>query len=297
MNDNNNNNKEKEIKKEEKEEKKHIIMKVKPTVLRQLRELAGYTQEQVFKEGIDVSKLESSDKEYIEVNLEILQKLSELYDFGLSVFFLPELPYTLEDINKKFITPIQLGTDYAHRILKLYRRCIYLRDSISDYSDRRPEPNRYSLKDDPKEVAEKEGDSIMLGSIKNNIEEKYCIYVFHISIGDRLVLTDERPYIIAVSRWKDSEMFGVRDILHCYAHVLLRTSSFCMVDNEVERWCNAFADTLSEKYDDVRTTIHMYGKPYLEALNVLNYRLDELSDILDVKISTVEKVIGVLHKF
>jgi len=69
------------------------------------------------------------------------------------------------------------------------------------------------------------------------------------------------------------------------------------VDNEVERWCNAFVDTLSEKYDDIMTTIHMYGKPYLEALNVLNYRLDELSEILDVKISTVEKVIGVLHKF
>jgi transcriptional regulator with XRE-family HTH domain len=254
---------------------KRIIMKVKPTILRQLRELAGFTQEQILQNGIDINELESSDREYIEVDLKTLQTLSKIYDFGLSVFFLPELPYTLEDINKKFITPIQLGTDYANRILKLYRRCIYLRDSITDYSDRRPEPNRYSLKDDPKEVAEKEGDSIMLGSIKNNIEEKYCIYVFHISIGDRLVLTDERPYIIAVSRCKDGEMFGVRDILHCYA----------------------FADTLSEKYDDVRTTIHMYGKPYLEALNVLNYRLDELSEILDVKISTVEKVIGVLHKF
>jgi transcriptional regulator with XRE-family HTH domain len=288
--------KEKEMK-EEKEEKHIITMKVKPAVLRQLRELAGYTQEQVLKEGIDVIKLESSNQQYIEIDLEILQKLSELYDFGLTTFFLPKLPYTLEDINKKFITPIQLGTDYANRILKLYRRCIYLRDSITDYSDRRPEPNRYSLKDDPREVAEKEGDSIMLGSIKNNIEEKYCIYVFHISIGDRLVLTDERPYIIAVSRRKDGEMFGVRDILHCYGHVLLRTSSFCKVDNEVERWCDAFADALIEKYDDIRTTIHMYGKPYLEALNVLNYRLDELSDILDVKISIVEKVIGVLHKF
>jgi transcriptional regulator with XRE-family HTH domain len=284
-------------KKKNKENDKDITMKVRPAVLRQLRELAGYTQEQVLKEGIDVAKLESSDREYIEVDLKTLQKLSELYDFGLSVFFLPELPYTLEDINKKFITPIQLGTDYSHRILKLYRRCIYLRDSVSDYNDRRPEPNRYSLKDDPKEVAEKEGLDLMLGSIRYNIEEKYCIYVFHISIGDRLVLTDERPYIIAVSRWKDGEMFGVRDLLHCYGHVLLRTSSFCMVDNEVERWCDAFTDAVSEKYDDIRTTIHRYGKPYLEALNVLNYRLDELSEILDVKISTVEKVIGVLHKF
>jgi transcriptional regulator with XRE-family HTH domain len=276
---------------------KRTIMKVKPTILRQLRELAGFTQEQILQNGIDINELESSDREYIEVDLKTLQTLSKIYDFGLSVFFLPELPYTLEDINKEFITPIQLGTDYANRILKLYRRCIYLRDSITDYSDRRPEPNRYSLKDDPKEVAKKEGPNLMLGSIKNNIEEKYCIYVFHISIGDRLVLTDERPYIIAVSRCKDGEIFGVRDILHCYAHVLLRTSSFCKVDNEVERWCDAFADALIEKYDDVRTTIHMYGKPYLEALNVLDYRLDELSEILDVKISTVEKVIGVLHKF
>jgi transcriptional regulator with XRE-family HTH domain len=276
---------------------KRTIMKVKPTILRQLRELAGFTQEQILQNGIDINELESSDREYIEVDLKTLQTLSKIYDFGLSVFFLPELPYTLEDINKEFITPIQLGTDYANRILKLYRRCIYLRDSITDYSDRRPEPNRYSLKDDPKEVAKKEGPNLMLGSIKNNIEEKYCIYVFHISIGDRLVLTDERPYIIAVSRCKDGEIFGVRDILHCYGHVLLRTSSFCKVDNEVERWCDAFADALIEKYDDVRTTIHMYGKPYLEALNVLDYRLDELSEILDVKISTVEKVIGVLHKF
>jgi len=156
---------------------KRTIMKVKPTILRQLRELAGFTQEQILQNGIDINELESSDREYIEVDLKTLQTLSKIYDFGLSVFFLPKLPYTLEDINKKFITPIQLGTDYAHRILKLYRRCIYLRDSITDYSDRRPEPNRYSLKDDPKEVAEKEGDSIMLGSIKNNIEEKYCICI------------------------------------------------------------------------------------------------------------------------
>jgi transcriptional regulator with XRE-family HTH domain len=279
----------KDKKKKNKENDKDITMKVKPAVLRQLRELAGYTEEQVLKEGIDVIKLESSDGKYIEVDLKTLQKLSKLYDFGLSVFYLPELPYTLEDISKKFITPIQLGTDFTRRILKLYRRCIYLRDSITDYSDRRPEPNRYSLKDDPKEVAEKEGDSIMLGSIKNNIEEKYCIYIFHISIGDRLVLTDERPYIIAVSRWKDGEMFGVRDILHCYGHVLLRTSSFCMVDNEVERWCDAFADTLSEKYDDVRTVIHRYGKNYIKALNALNYRLDELSDILNAKVDVVKK--------
>lgn len=30
---------------------------------------------------------------------------------------------------------------------------MYLRDSVSDYNDRRPEPNRYSLDDDPKVVA------------------------------------------------------------------------------------------------------------------------------------------------
>jgi hypothetical protein len=86
-------------------------------------------------------------------------------------------------------------------------------------------------------------------------------------------------------------MFGVRDILHCYAHVLLRTSSFCKVDNEVERWCDAFADSLINKYNKVRTVIHRYGKHYIKALNTLNYRLDELSDILDAKVDVVKKVL------
>jgi transcriptional regulator with XRE-family HTH domain len=282
-------------------------MKVRPAVLRQLRELAGYTQEQVLKEGIDVAKLESSDGKYIEVDLKTLQKLSKLYDFSLSIFFLSVLPYTLEDINKKFITSIQLGTDFTRRILKLYRKCIYLRDSVSDYNDRRQEPNRYTLKDDPKEVAEKEGDNIIFGNIRYNLEEKYCIYVFNISvIGDRLVLTDEKPYIIAVGSLNDNSMYSMYDLLHCYGHVLLRISFFCRFNekvnqkeeaDEIERWCDAFASALIEKYNDIRTVIHKYGRNYIKALSTLDHRLDELTDILGVKVDVVKKVMEDSYRF
>jgi len=48
----------KDKKKEKEEEKDIITMKVKPTILRQLRELAGFTQEQILQNGIDINELE-----------------------------------------------------------------------------------------------------------------------------------------------------------------------------------------------------------------------------------------------
>jgi hypothetical protein len=46
------------------------------------------------------------------------------------------------------------------------------------------------------------------------------------------------------------------------------------------------------KYYDVRTIIHRYGRNYIRALSVLNYRLDELSDILNAKVDVVKKAVA-----
>jgi len=330
----------------------NFTIKVRRSVLKQLRELAGYaTPQMVFKEYlIDVERLETvksntnvdtdinTDNDYVNININVLRELSRIYGFPLSAFFLSDVSETLDDINRKFTTPLNLFKSYAKDILRMYRLSNYYRDEIDIYNDKRQEPMKFTLNDNPREVAGLFKDILFKNNIKSTKEiedtllSTYSIYIFRFNISDRhrmLVLADKKPYIIAInhglfidtrdissiSKEEPEEIHELWYILHGFAHILLRHSSYCEegkipTENKEELkwedWCCVFADSLANKSRntaikdiiyrlEAEHLINKFGLHYLKALDTLNYSDYELSDILDTKIKTVEILRGMLY--
>ena len=314
-------------------------MKVRPEIFRWLRESAGYSIEEISKIlNVDtkiIKKIEDSNKEYEDIRLSWLRKLSSRYKRQLACFFLPEVPEDEKNILTKISNrhyryskqePITIGTEVAKKLLLADRRARYLRSIIQVKDERREEPARYRIIDDPEESAKRERiryklDKITFESMRNYIES-YCIYVFQFNLPLDVIrgftLTDEKPYIIVVNS-KDSKTGKLFTLIHEYAHILLRESSYCNTNEDladvisdnnknvnVEVWCNRFAaeflmpgaqllsDIEKEKYNnrDIDDLLNKLSKTYnvsryALAVRLLNIGPKHMKDILRNKLDDI----------
>jgi len=281
---------------------KYIMMKVRPTVFKWLRESAGYSIDEVseiLKVDPEVIKdIENSKKEYEEIRLSWLRKLSAKYERQLECFFLPEVPKDEENIltnmNKRYYRSnkqesVVIGTHTAKILLSADREARYLRTIIED--DKRIKPAEYSVYDDPEMIAKKERKLYEVASTKakvnfdnmRNYIERYTIYVFQFDLPLDIIrgftLVDKIPYIIVINS-NDSSNGKLFTLIHEYAHILLRESSYCNIDestkgNNIETWCNRFTAAFLMPKDQLLNDI--------KTIKVItDNKLDELSNKYNV---------------
>ncbi|MEM2857306.1 MAG: ImmA/IrrE family metallo-endopeptidase [Candidatus Nitrosocaldaceae archaeon] len=249
-----------------------VMLKVKSSVFKWLREDSGYTIKEVARK-LDVTPKDIEDwesKSIIKLTYEQIKRLAQLYDVPVTNFFLPHPPpyQPLSFLRRGEIIMVSPKVHKIKRKARYLRSIIYEidRENIEKIKDRIP---HYRIDEDPEECAKQERSKHFnaieltrtkdskdklkkLGKLKKKLAE-IGIYVFEFNMPLEEVrgfsLVDELPYIIVINA-EDSINGKIFTLLHEYAHILLRDQKGCtemeLADDKkeyrgIERWCNTFA--------------------------------------------------------
>lgn len=269
-----------------------IELDISASLLKQLREKTGYTENQAAKKLEialeDFIKMESGQ---LPVSIHVIKKLSEIYKYPLITFFeekAPDYPHQLKDyrINRdKRLTP---------EVYKAERRAYYLVSELREISDERsriPEfPNNIEATELAGAFKQKIGlekpyskkPEDILGKYKNQLEKKLGIVIieYPLKAEDVRAFCISSEISIIVLNEQDKPQTKLFSLFHELCHLLLKNSAICSIEiegthpNEIEYYCNLFsAETLVPIEDLI---------PKISKIQINEEKISELTNIYGV---------------
>ena len=168
--------------------RKSLEIKVKPEVLKTLRETSGYIVEEIAKKlKTTVTKVQETEEGFASFTLTQIKKLADIYHRPLAAFFtdtLPKLP-ALSDyrINReKRLTP---------QIYIAERRAFYLANKLAELSDKKSQIPTFSETLKPDELAMEFRKYLNIELLKSKKPEEYLAHykqVLEEKLGKRVDL-------------------------------------------------------------------------------------------------------------
>ena len=264
-------------------------IKVKPDIIKWLRESSGWTYEDVSRAlNISIQQVQRWEEGVDNPTLIELKRIAGAYHRPLSAFFLPkpiEEPPLPADLRK---LPGD-GRPFTKKTLLAIRKARNLQSASEDLLknlDARLDPDitSVSIKESPEVIGKRERELSRI-----TIEEQFkwkgpheafllwrewieskniLVFQFPMDIEELrgLTLMDRKPYAIVIN---SSDLIQARifTLLHEYAHILIDKPALCTPENpttekggaNVEAWCNNFAgaflaplDAFTRLFDEMR---------------------------------------------
>ncbi|HDM75184.1 MAG TPA: ImmA/IrrE family metallo-endopeptidase [Deltaproteobacteria bacterium] len=251
--------------------KKRMFVEIKPELLRNLREIFGFSKEQVAKKlQTSQTKIEQIEKGELPLTLSQLKKLAKLYRVSLALFFsesLPKLP-TVPDyrlnrerkLNPEVFIAQKKAYYLARELYSLTERTstipyhLHQLDAIQLAKSFRKILDIELIKNKPaKEILQK---------YKSCIEEKMFVPVIEhpLKAEDVRAFSIHGDVCIIVLNEEDAPEVKLFSLFHEVAHLLKKTGALCSIDleiesTEVETFCNHFAAEFLVPADDLREEI------------------------------------------
>ncbi|WP_169336400.1 helix-turn-helix domain-containing protein [Archaeoglobus sulfaticallidus] len=245
-----------------------IAVRLNPDVLKWLREISGYSIEEVAEKlKIEVEKLELIEEGKLGPTFTLIRDLSKIYKVPVAAFFLPKPREIPMPKDYRFIPGRE--SKFDKETLLVFRKVRGLQKVAKELIENlgytiEPHIERVSLKDKPEKIAEKYREefglteelqaefkdaSAMFKYLRQKIEElNIFVFQYGMPVKDArgFTLTDDFPIIITVNS-KDLYKPRIFTLMHEFGHVLLGESVVDIPNiaipttNIVERWCNEFA--------------------------------------------------------
>ncbi len=296
-----------------------VAVDLNPDVLIWLREMSGYTIEEVAnKLKIEKQKLELIEEGKKRPPLPLIKNLSTIYKVPVAAFYLPNPRETYRPKDCRFIPGRE--SKFTKKTLLIFRKVSGIRKVAKELIENlgeNPAPyiERLTIDDKPEEAAMRyrrqlglseelqtnfKAASSFLKYLREGIENlNIFVFQYNMPVEDArgFTLIDDYPVVITINSG-DYYTPRIFTLLHEFGHVLLGES---VVDiptiaapatNSVEKWCNEFAssflfpkDIAHRVFDENRSsltdikTLNMMSKKYNVSKHMLFYNMFKLGYI------------------
>jgi Zn-dependent peptidase ImmA (M78 family) len=248
---------------------KSIKVEINPKVFKWLREISGWTIEEVsvrLRTSIEaIESIESGEKP---PTLWQLKELSKAYKRPLASFFLSK-PLRQPPMPKDYRMIPDKKDTFDRKTIYAIRRARSLQDIGHDLlknieHDTEPEIRSVTIRRDPEKLAAEYRTKFNLSEerqrrfrnayefrnfMRDALEDlNILVFQFSMPVEDArgFVLTDRTPYVIVINS-KDIIEARLFSLMHEFAHILLGETVIDLPDfraaaeSRIERWCNRFA--------------------------------------------------------
>ncbi len=265
--------------------KKQKEMKLHPEVLKALREMSGYTVEEIAKKlKTSVDNVASVEEGEASFTLTQIKKLSEIYKRPLAAFVsssIPELPKSPDyRINReKRLTP---------NIYLAQRRAHYLLEKIKELSGKKSQIPLFSEKLKADEMAREFRKTLNIGIIKHRkpdeiladykkvLEDVLTILImeYPLKADDVRAFSIYSDLSAVVLNESDKPSIKLFSLFHEVCHLIRKTGGICSLDIEQrgqdeEYYCNGFAAEFLVPSDDLSVEVGKYSYVDEEAISKL----------------------------
>jgi len=251
--------------------RKSILVKTKSEVLRRLREMLGFSAEEIAKKlKTTPEKIKQVENGKDSFTLSQIKKLSNIYHISLAAFFsdsIPEIP-TIPDYRlnrEKRLNP---------QVFIAQRRAYYLSKEIALLSNKKSEIPSFKIGITPKELAHVFREYLGLEVIKNKnpkeilreyksrIEQKMFVPIveYPLKAEDVRAFSMYSDISIIVLNEKDRPELKLFSLFHEIGHLLTKSSALCSIEIElenrgIESYCNRFSAEFLVPENDLKTEI------------------------------------------
>lgn len=249
-------------------------IKLRPEVLKALRESSGYSVEEIARKlKTSADKVEAVEKGNTSFTLTQIKKLAEIYRRPLAAFFsssIPELPKNTDyRINReRRLTP---------NVYLAERKVYYLSEKIKELSGKRSQIPTFSEELKADDLAREFRKNLKIELIKNRkpveiladykkvLEDELTILILEYP----LKADDVRAFCIyselssMVLNEEDKPSIKLFSLFHEICHLIKKTSGICSLDIEQpnqkeEYYCNGFAAEFLLPSEDLRVQLEKY---------------------------------------
>lgn len=266
-----------------------VSVKVKPDVIKWLRESAGWTTAETGSH-LDVPEetILSWEQGASHPTFSEICKMAKAFKRPSAAFFLPK-PAEEPPIPQDFRRLPGASRSFSKKTMEVFRRARNLQSTGKELlenlnHDIQPDITKVVISDSPEKVATAERDRLGITiaeqiackdkykafSMWRNLIESEGIMIFQFSMELEelrgFTIIDSVPYVIVVN---SSDDIGARifTLLHEYGHILLREPALCTPEEptkdphgaEVEAWCNRFSAAFLLPPDDIKADFEKAG--------------------------------------
>ena len=255
---------------------KSMEIKVKPQILKTLRETSGYTIEEIAKKlKTSAKRIEEIEKNISSFTLTQIKKLADIYCRPLAAFFtdaLPSMPALADHrINRgKRLTP---------QVYVSERRAYYLTNKLAELTGKKSQIPLLSETLRVSEMAEEfrkylnieplksKNPEELLGHYKQILEEKLLISIIELPLKTEDVrgFSIVADIAIIVLNEEDKPQIKLFSLFHEVYHLLKRTSGICSIEIEqegeaIESECNRFSADFLVPLNDLKEESNRFSQ-------------------------------------
>ena len=271
--------------------RKSLEIKVKPEILKTLRETSGYTVEEIAKKlKTTVKRVDEIEKDIASFTLTQIKRLADVYCRPLAAFFtdaVPDMPALADHrINReKRLTP---------QVYISERRAYYLVNKLAELTGKKSQIPSFPETLKAKELASEfrkylnigllksKSPEELLGKYKQVLEEKLLISIIELPLKAKDVrgFSIVSDISIIVLNEEDKPQIRLFSLFHEVYHLLKRTSGICSIE-------------IGQEEEDIESECDRFSADFLVPLDGLKEECDRFSRLDEDAISGLSKTYGV----